>query len=186
MHTKRPEGPALSRQCPPVPGAVPAQVQLASPVYPVDPVPCADRRPAPITRLIHLPPPAGPPPGPCPAATILTATTSNLLPRPRRLSRPSSTTPGHHRESPFTSSERPPPCQIRARPRRTTAIEDGAKHLQAGPACQIERRHPIRTAVIIAGMGGRSPEALVNPAQRASGDYVIDLAAKARRPVRGG
>ena len=52
---KRPEGPALSRQRPPVPArARPAQVQLASPVDPVYPVPCADRGPAPVTRLIHL------------------------------------------------------------------------------------------------------------------------------------
>jgi hypothetical protein len=35
---------------------MPAQVKLANPVYPVYPVPCADRGPAPITRLIHLPP----------------------------------------------------------------------------------------------------------------------------------
>ena len=75
MHAKRPEGPALSRQCPPLSArALPAQVKLANPVYPVYPVPCADRRPAPITRLIHLQPPAGPPLGPCPRChTILTA-----------------------------------------------------------------------------------------------------------------
>jgi len=53
---KRPEGPALSGQRPPVPTrAVSAQVQLAHPGYPV---PCADRGPAPVTRLIHIPPPA--------------------------------------------------------------------------------------------------------------------------------
>jgi hypothetical protein len=39
---------------------MPAQVKLASPVNPVDPVRCADCGPAPITCLIHLPPPAGP------------------------------------------------------------------------------------------------------------------------------
>jgi hypothetical protein len=59
MHAKRPEGPALSGQRPPLPArAMPAQVKLASPVYPVDPVRRTDRGPAPITRLIHLPPPA--------------------------------------------------------------------------------------------------------------------------------
>ena len=35
-----------------------AQVKLASPVYPVYSVRRADRGPAPITRLIHLPSPA--------------------------------------------------------------------------------------------------------------------------------
>lgn len=59
MHAKRPEGPALSGQRPPLPApAMPAQVKLASPVDPVYPVRRADRGPAPITCLIHLPPPA--------------------------------------------------------------------------------------------------------------------------------
>lgn len=59
MHAKRPEGPALSAQRPPLPArAMPAQVKLASPVDPVYPVRRADRGPAPITCLIHLPPPA--------------------------------------------------------------------------------------------------------------------------------
>jgi hypothetical protein len=56
MHAKRPEGPALSGQRPPLPPrAMSAQVKLASPVYPVYPVRRADRGAAPITRLIHLP-----------------------------------------------------------------------------------------------------------------------------------
>jgi hypothetical protein len=59
MQAKRPEGPALSGQRPPLPApAMPAQVKLASPVDPVYPVRRADRGPAPITCLIHLPPPA--------------------------------------------------------------------------------------------------------------------------------
>jgi hypothetical protein len=59
MHAKRPEGPALSGQRPPLPArAMPAQVKLASPVDPVYPVRRAGRGPAPITCLIHLPPPA--------------------------------------------------------------------------------------------------------------------------------
>jgi hypothetical protein len=59
MHAKRPESPALSRQRPPLPArAMPAQVKLASPVDPVYPVRRAGRGPAPITCLIHLPPPA--------------------------------------------------------------------------------------------------------------------------------
>ena len=59
MHTKRPEGPALSGQRPPLPArAMPAQVELASPVDPVYPVCRAGHGPAPITCLIHLPPPA--------------------------------------------------------------------------------------------------------------------------------
>jgi len=56
MHAKRPEGPALSGQRPPLPArAMSAQVKLASPVYPIYSVRRADRGPAPITRLIHLP-----------------------------------------------------------------------------------------------------------------------------------
>jgi hypothetical protein len=59
MHAKRPEGPALSGQRPPLPArAMPAQVELARPVDPVYPVRRAGRWPAPITCLIHLPPPA--------------------------------------------------------------------------------------------------------------------------------
>jgi hypothetical protein len=59
MQAERPEGPALSRQRPPLPArAMPAQVKLASPVDPVYPVRRAGRGPAPITCLIHLPPPA--------------------------------------------------------------------------------------------------------------------------------
>jgi len=59
MHAKRPEGPALSGQRPPLPArAMPAQVKPASPVDPIYPVRRADRGPAPITCLIHLPPPA--------------------------------------------------------------------------------------------------------------------------------
>jgi hypothetical protein len=75
MHVKRPEGPALSGQRPPLPArAMSAQVKLASPVYPVYPVRRADRGPAPITRLIHLPPPAVPLPDPGPRSyTIVIA-----------------------------------------------------------------------------------------------------------------
>jgi hypothetical protein len=59
MHAKRPEGPALSGQRPPLPArAMPAQVKPASPADPVYPVRRTDRGPAPITGLIHLPPPA--------------------------------------------------------------------------------------------------------------------------------
>jgi hypothetical protein len=59
MNAKRPEGPALSGQRPPLPArAMSAQVKLTSPVYPVYSVHRADRGPAPITRLIHLLPPA--------------------------------------------------------------------------------------------------------------------------------
>ena len=59
MHAKRPEGPALSGQRPPLPTrAMSAQVKLASPVHPVYSVRRADRGPAPITCLIHLSPPA--------------------------------------------------------------------------------------------------------------------------------
>ena len=58
MHAKRPEDPAPDRQRPPQPArALPAQVKLASPFYPVR---RPDRRPAPVTRLSHLAPPAGP------------------------------------------------------------------------------------------------------------------------------
>jgi hypothetical protein len=58
MHAKRPEDPAPDGQRPPQPArALPAQVKLAGPFYPVR---RADRRPAPITRLSHLAPPAGP------------------------------------------------------------------------------------------------------------------------------
>src|SRR5689334_18447667 len=58
MHAKRPEDPAPDGQRPPQPArALPAQVELAGPFYPVL---RADRRPAPITRLGHLAPPAGP------------------------------------------------------------------------------------------------------------------------------
>src|SRR5262249_11914079 len=84
--TERPEGPALSGQRPPVLArAASAQVKLANPVYSVR---RADRRPAPITSLVHLLPPAGPLPGPGarPAAPYPLHTTSHLLPRPDRLS----------------------------------------------------------------------------------------------------
>jgi len=58
MHAKRPEDPAPDGQRPPQPArALPAQVKLAGPFHPVR---RADRRPAPITRLSHLAPPAGP------------------------------------------------------------------------------------------------------------------------------
>jgi hypothetical protein len=58
MHAKRPEDPAPNGQRPPQPArALPAQIKLASPCYPVR---RADRRPAPITRLSHLAPPVGP------------------------------------------------------------------------------------------------------------------------------
>jgi len=58
MHAKRPEDPAPDRQRPPQPArALPAQVKLAGPCYPVR---RPDRRPAPVTRLSHLAPPAGP------------------------------------------------------------------------------------------------------------------------------
>ena len=58
MHAKRPEDPAPDGQRPPQPArALPAQVKLAGPFYPVR---RAYRRPAPITRLSHLAPPAGP------------------------------------------------------------------------------------------------------------------------------
>ena len=82
MHAKRPEGPALSGQRPPLPArAMSAQVKLASPVHPVYPVRRADRGPAPITRLIHLPPPAVPLPDPgLRSYTILIATTSICSP----------------------------------------------------------------------------------------------------------
>ena len=82
LHAKRPESPALSGQRPPLPArAMSAQVKLANPVYPVR---RADRGPAPITRLIHPPPPAGPLPGPgaWPAALYGFLTTSHLLPGP--------------------------------------------------------------------------------------------------------
>jgi len=62
MHAKRPEGPALIGQRPPLLArAMPAQVKLADPIYPVR---RTDRRSASITRLIHLPPPAGSLPDP--------------------------------------------------------------------------------------------------------------------------
>jgi hypothetical protein len=66
LHAKRPEGPALSRQRPPLPaGALSAQVKLANPVNSVR---RTDRGPAPIARLIHLPAPASPAVRPrCPA-----------------------------------------------------------------------------------------------------------------------
>jgi len=58
MHAKRTEDPAPDGQRPPQPArALPAQVKLAGPFYPVR---RTDRRPAPITRLSHLAPPAGP------------------------------------------------------------------------------------------------------------------------------
>jgi hypothetical protein len=58
MHAKTPEDPAPDGQRPPQPArALPAQVKLAGPFYPVR---RADRRPAPVTRLSHLAPPAGP------------------------------------------------------------------------------------------------------------------------------
>ena len=83
MHAKRPEGPTLSRQRPPLPArAMSAQVKLASPVYPVYPVPRADRGPAPITRLIHHPPPDGPLPDPGPrSCTLLITHRVNALSR---------------------------------------------------------------------------------------------------------
>jgi AcrR family transcriptional regulator len=56
VHAEGPEGPALSGQRPPLPARpLSAQVQLANPVYLVR---RADRGSAPITRLIHLPPPS--------------------------------------------------------------------------------------------------------------------------------
>ena len=62
VHARRPEGPALGGQRRPLPArALSAQVQLARPV---DPVCRAGRGSAPITGLIHLRPPSGPPPGP--------------------------------------------------------------------------------------------------------------------------
>jgi len=69
MHAKRPEDPAPDGQRPPQPArALPAQVKLAGPFYPVR---RADRRPAPVTRLSHLAPACRPG---CPArCTILTA-----------------------------------------------------------------------------------------------------------------
>jgi hypothetical protein len=59
MQAKRPKGPALSGQRPPLPArAMPAQVKLASPADPVYPIRRTGLGPAPITCLIHLPPPA--------------------------------------------------------------------------------------------------------------------------------
>jgi hypothetical protein len=96
MPAKRPEGPALCGQRPPVLArAVSAQVKLANPVYSVR---CADRGPAPITCLVHLLPPAGPLPGPGAQSAALvsncSACTSASL--PGRLSR-------HQRHRPHQS-----------------------------------------------------------------------------------
>ena len=61
MHAERPEGPALSGQRPPLLArAMSAQVKFADPGYSVR---GADRGSAPITRLSHLPSPAGSRPG---------------------------------------------------------------------------------------------------------------------------
>jgi len=79
-----PEGPALRGQRPPMPArALSAQVQLA---HPVDPVRRAGRGSARITRLVHLPPPSGPPgPGARPAAPHRLLASSHLLSRLGRL-----------------------------------------------------------------------------------------------------
>jgi hypothetical protein len=87
MYAKRPEGPALSGQRPPLPArAMSAQVKLADPVYPIYLVRRADRGPTPITRLVHLPPPVAPLQDPDSRSyTILIAHHVNLL---SRLGRP--------------------------------------------------------------------------------------------------
>ena len=85
VHAQRPEGPALSGQRPPMPArALSAQVQLA---HPVDPVRRAGRGSAPITGLIHLRPPSGPPPGPGarPAVPYGLLATFRVLSRPGRI-----------------------------------------------------------------------------------------------------
>jgi len=85
VHARRPEGPALGGQRRPMPArALSAQVQLARPV---DPVCRAGRGSAPITGLIHLRPPSGPPPGPGarPAVPYGLLATFRLLSRPGRI-----------------------------------------------------------------------------------------------------
>ena len=108
MHAKRPEGPALSGQRPPLPArAMSAQVKLASPVYPVYPVRRADRGPAPITRLIHLPPPAVPSPDPGPRSDPAANSAGSRATPATRVPSP----------CPLTDTERPLSCQIQAGPR---------------------------------------------------------------------
>ena len=85
VHARRPEGPALGGQRRPLPArALSAQVQLARPV---DPVCRAGRGSAPITGLIHLRPPSGPPPGPGarPAVPYGLLATFRVLSRPGRI-----------------------------------------------------------------------------------------------------
>lgn len=171
VHAKRPEDPALSGQRPPQPArAVPAQVKLAGPVYPVR---RADRRPAPITRLIHLAPPAQVP-ARCPiliAHHFTSAFPARPLVRPsgtatrsragsrgaghrrraratQRYQRPARPAPGAGRTTRAPSASLPTPVQSHRPPARyrpalnRSPLSPTAGTSKRTPAGQVERRHP--------------------------------------------
>lgn len=152
MHAKRPEGPALSGQRPPLPArATPAQVKLASPVDPVYPVHRADRGPAPITCLIHLPPPAVRCRVQVRQLHILITHHVNLVSRPGRSC-------GHRHHRPAQSWPAAPVAIIAAGPRsgRLGRLPGRAYHastIRVSPStdtepplpCQIQAGSPMRS-----------------------------------------
>jgi hypothetical protein len=123
MHAKTPEDPAPDGQRPPQPArAPPAQVKLAGPFYPVR---RADRRPAPITRLSHLAPPAGQGPARCSSLTAHHFTSAfparPLMRPPATVTRPGtgSRRAGDRRRA-WTAQHSPVPARpAPAAPRRT-------------------------------------------------------------------
>jgi hypothetical protein len=195
MHTERPEGPALSRQRPPVLArAASAQVKLADPVYPV---PRAGRGPAPITCLVHPLPPAGPLPGPGTqsAALYRLLTTSHLLPRPGRLRghgrhrpgvRVSSASSGAQACYAGASSQSPSirsgrfPCQIQVGP----ALTWGPRARTAGTTakCTLTANEPRHRRQGGRHHRGRSD---IRELARSSADRRLSLDNHAKQPNAG-
>ena len=164
MHAKRPEGPALSRQRPPMPArAMPAQVKLAHPVYAV---PRADRGPTPITGLIHLPPPAA-----------VTRVLMGAPPRTRdRLYGPVdrfTPLPPIRRSDPAAKYDQRLKTRMRASPapRLAPRIDGGSGGRRvARRPCPDIRRRAVRPEGGVAWMGRSSERpARPNPANEATG-----------------
>ena len=143
MHAKRPEDPAPDGQRPPQPArALPAQVKLAGPFYPVR---RPDRRPAPVTRLSHLLPPAAQAPRPLPQ---LDCSLHICLPGPA-----AGAATGHRAPSPGPEPDHAAPVIVAA-PRRAAPPAAGparsgrteaypAATISQSPCTSTEPPHPL-------------------------------------------
>jgi hypothetical protein len=134
MPAKRPEGPALSGQRPPVLArTASAQVKLTNPV---DSVRRADRGPAPITCLVHLLPPAGSAAGPrCPVRDPV------LIAHHFTSASPARPFSGHWHHRPDQSrfaQRRSPSSRLRDTLRRPAQPAQGA-----GPATKARAASPL-------------------------------------------